>query len=85
MSKIYQITVTTSVDRGGVGTYLTSGDAIEVEGQRYARLAHGTLVQAGDGWHDTLQAAQAAAAEQIDAIGRKVLEQAACLREASRG
>ncbi|MGI9176392.1 MAG: hypothetical protein ACR2IT_00875, partial [Pirellulales bacterium] len=72
MKKLYQITVTTSVCRDGVGTYTSTGDAVEVEGVPYARLAHGTLVPA-NGWHDSLAGAQRAAAASISGIANTLL------------
>jgi len=68
----------------GVQSWLDTGDAVTVDGQEMVRLPGGTIVTA-EGWHDTLQAAQAAAADLLEEIAGRVAEQAARLREVSRG
>lgn len=68
----------------GVQSWLDVGDAVTVDGRQMVRLPGGTIVTA-DGWHDTLQAAQAAAADRLEEIAARVAEQARRMREVSRG
>ena len=82
--KLYRVHVADKFTGGGVQNWLLTGDALDVEGVRMVRMAHGDI-RGADGWHETLAAAQAAAAERIETIGRKAIQQAACLREAARG
>lgn len=82
--KLYEITVVPAVLHDRVATFMSIGDAVDVEGVRMVRLPSGSIVPA-DGWHETLQAAQAAVADRIETIGQRILWQAAVLREASNG
>ena len=82
--KRFSMHVSRSLTDTGVISWLDVGDAVTVDGQEMVRLPGGTIVTA-DGWHDTLQAAQAAAADRLEEIAARVAEQARRMREVARG
>ena len=82
--KRFSVFIGQSLCGPGVQSWLDVGDAVAVDGQEMVRLPGGMIVTA-DGWHDTLQAAQAAAADRLEEIAARVAEQARRMREVSRG
>ena len=82
--KRFSVFIGQSLCGPGVQSWLDVGDAVTVDGRQMVRLPGGTIVTA-DGWHDTLQAAQAAAADRLEEIAARVAEQARRMREVSRG
>lgn len=82
--KRFSVFIGRSLGGLGVQWWLDTGDAVTVDGREMVRLPGGSII-AADGWHDTLQAAQAAAADRLEEIAGRVAEQAARLREVSRG
>lgn len=82
--KRYSMHVSRTLTDTGLISWLDEGDALTVDGQEMVRLPIGIIVTA-DGWHDTLQAAQAAAADRLEEIAGRVAEQARRMREAANG
>ena len=82
--KRFSVFIGQSLCGPGVQSWLDVGDAVTVDGRQMVRLPGGTIVTA-DGWHDTLQAAQAAAADRLEEIAGRVADQARRMREVSRG
>ncbi len=79
--KRYSIFIGSSLHGAGVQWWLDTGDAVTVDGQEMVRLPSGTIVTA-EGWHETLHAAWAAAADRLDSIAASVAGQAGRLRSA---
>lgn len=82
--KRFSVFIGQSLCGPGVQSWLDVGDAVTVDGRQMVRLPGGTIVTA-DGWHDTLQAAQAAAADRLEEIAGRVADQARRMREVARG
>jgi hypothetical protein len=75
MAKRYRCELLGSVNENGVGSWIVSGDAVEISGVKYVRVG-ASLVEDGPHWHDTREAAQAAKADNVAAIGHTILAQA---------
>jgi len=73
---IYRVRVFREVGDGGVVGFLDHGDSFLLDGKRYARRPGGSLVPAGDDWHDTAEAAYQAAAPQLADIAARITAQA---------
>jgi len=73
---VYRVSVFREVNENGVVGYLDHGDAMLVDGQRYARRPGGSLQPAGIDWHDTAEAAYRAAAPQLVDIVARITAQA---------
>lgn len=82
--KRFSVFIGRSLSGPGVQSWLDVGDAVTVDGREMVRLPGGTIVTS-DGWHDTLQAAQSAAADRLEEIAARVAEQARRMREVARG
>lgn len=80
----FSVFIGQSLSGAGVQWWLDVGHAVTVDTQEMVRLPGGTIVTA-EGWHDTPQAAQAAAADRLEEIAGRVAEQARRMREAARG
>jgi len=83
--KRFSIFIGSSLSGPGVQSWLDTGDAVTVDGQEMVRLLPGGTIVTAEGWHDTLQAAQAAAADRLEEIAGRVAEQARRMREAANG
>lgn len=68
-----------TIGRDGLMTYVNRGAPVLVNGDPMVRLAHGTIVDS-QGWHADLESAKRAAADQIEELGTRLMEQAARLR-----
>lgn len=80
MAELYKVSVSDSwVRRDGCGTYMTSGEAVTVDGRPMVRLHGGTIVPA-DGWSADKATATANAAMRIAQLGRLLLDQAEQMR-----
>lgn len=77
--QLHKIDVGTQVWNRGLGTIELFGTPITIEGVPMVKLAHGAIVLA-KGWHASKADAQAEAANEIEKIGRQLMEQAASLR-----
>jgi hypothetical protein len=80
--KRFSVFIGQSLCGPGVQWWLDTGDAVTVDGREMVRLPGGTIVTA-EGWHDTVHAAVAAAAERLDSIAASVAGQAGILRSAA--
>ncbi len=83
--KRFSIFIGSSLSGPGVQSWLDTGDAVTVDGQEMVRLLPGGTIVTAEGWHDTLQAAQAAAADRLEEIAGRVADQARRMREVARG
>jgi hypothetical protein len=83
--KVYRYWIGSLTFDGNVFCGLETADVVELEGVKYAK--YGTNLSplgANEGelaWHPTRDAAAAAAAERLEAAGRKLLEKAAAIRD----
>jgi len=73
---LYRVSVFREIGDGGVVGFLDHGDAVTIDGQRYARRSGGSLVPARDDWHETAEAAYQAAAPQLADIVARITAQA---------
>lgn len=84
--KLYRANVGTQVGENGVGFWIDSADAIEVNGQLYADPHRGrVLIEKGVEWHETREAAIRAAAATVTGLASALLKQAEQLREEAAG
>jgi hypothetical protein len=78
MSTLYRCIVgIASLD--GVPFTVVQGTPVTVDGTPMVRLSHGVIVPA-DGYSPDEATAKARAADEVEAVGRKILEQAQQLR-----
>lgn len=75
MAKRYRCELLASVTELGVTSLIVTGNAVEIAGVKYVRVG-ASLVEDGSHWHDTREAAQAAKADNVAAIGQTILAQA---------
>ena len=80
--KRFSIFIGSSLSGPGVQSWLDTGDAVTVDGQEMVRLLPGGTIVTAEGWHETLHAAWAAAADRLDSIAASVAGQAGRLRSA---
>lgn len=66
--------------KDGIFVIPSSGETVVVDGVTMVRIHGGTIVSS-DGWHATELEARREAADKIELFGRKLLEQAAGMRE----
>ena len=74
----------TAINRDGLMTYVNKGVPVLFNGDPMVQLAHGTIVDS-EGWHADLGSAKRAAADQIEQLGARLMEQAAKLRAEANG
>lgn len=81
MSMLYQAHVTGDYQfrHEGLPYYVQHGEPQTVSGTPMVRLSHGVLVPA-EGWHADRAAAVREAADRIESLGRRLLDQAERLR-----
>lgn len=79
MTSLYRYEVGSQVHDDGLSTWPVKGEAVEVDGRRMVKLAHGVIVPAG-GWHESKAAARTAAAEQMERMGVRLIGQAERMR-----
>lgn len=80
MSTLYQARVNDCwITREGLPVYVQHGEPITVQSTPMVALAHGTICPA-TGWHADRESAVREAADHIEQIGRRLLDQAASLR-----
>lgn len=79
MTTLYRYSVGTNVYEDGVTAFPIAGEAVEVDGQPMVRMSP-DYIQSRDGWHETQEAALAAAADQIGRMALRLLDQASNLR-----
>jgi hypothetical protein len=68
-----------AINRDGLMTYVNRGVPVLFNGDPMVQLAHGTIVDS-EGWHADLGSAKRAAADRIEQLGTRLMEQAAKLR-----
>ena len=79
MSKMFKPEVNDSWFRAdGLGWWVAFGEATKLEGQRYVQMKHAMFP--ADGWHDNRADAVRAAADRIEQLGHRLLDQAARVR-----
>lgn len=81
--ELHTIEVTESVRSAGACLWHSTGTLVDVAGDEYVRLPHGTLVKRTNAWKDTRAEAEAAAASLIEAMAATLVRQAKELREAA--
>lgn len=80
MTKLYQAYVNEfSIKDGGLGWYVQFGEPRTIDGTPMVNLGH--AIVPAEGWHASRHAAVNAAASRIEAIGHRLLDQAAKLRD----
>lgn len=80
--KLYKIQVGSSVYGGGISTVPLTGTARTIDGTPMVQLSQGAIVPAV-GWHATEAEAKAAAADEIELVGRGLFHQAKQLKDAA--
>ncbi len=78
--QVWSITVNGHIGSDGVSCYTQHGTLVETLGEQLVRTQWGTYVPRRDGWYPTQADALDAGAAQIEAYGRRLIEQAAELR-----
>lgn len=78
--KLHKVQVGCSVWADGVSTVSLVGTPRTIDGSPMVQLAHGPIMPA-DGWHATEAEAKAAAANEIEKLGRGLLDQAKRFRD----
>ena len=79
MTKLFKPEVNDSWIRAdGLGWWVAFGEAKKLEGQRYVETRHAMFP--ADGWHETRADAVRAAADRIEQLGRRLLDQATRVR-----
>jgi hypothetical protein len=73
-----------AINRDGLMTYVNKGVPVLFNGDPMVQLAHGTIVDS-EGWHADLGSAKRAAADYIEQLGTRLMEQAAKLRADANG
>lgn len=73
-----------AINRDGLMTYVNKGVPVLFNGDPMVQLSHGTIVDS-EGWHPDLGSAKRAAAEKIEQLGTRLMEQAAKLRAEADG
>ena len=83
--KAYKLTILSHLDTGGVQHFFSTGEAFTTDGVKLVRSGR-VVFEYDDGWHPSREAAEAAVADHIEEIGRRILAQAARYRrEAADG
>jgi hypothetical protein len=79
MSKLYHAEVNDSWIRAdGLGWWVSFGEARTVDGEPHVHLKHGIFP--AEGWHESRADAVRAAADRIEQLGHRLLDQAARVR-----
>lgn len=78
--ELHKVDVHEHVRGEGAGLWRLKGKLVSVSGQDYVELPHGTLVQRTSDWRESVEAADALAADRVEALARILMEQAARLR-----
>ena len=79
MSNLYQADVNDfGIRADGLGWWVTHGEAITVDGEPHVKMQH--VILPAEGWHDNRADAVRAAADRIEQLGRRLLDQAARVR-----
>jgi hypothetical protein len=73
--KVYKLTLLSQFDLSGVQHFFSTGEPFTADGVKLVRSGRAVL-EYEDGWHDSREAAEAAAAGQIEEIGQRILAQA---------
>ena len=85
MTQLYRAEAYERIAEDGVGVYVQVGEPLTVGGDPMVRLSAGGYIAPAQGWHATREAAMAAAADTVEAWGRKLLAQAERLRRGGEG
>jgi hypothetical protein len=79
MSKLYHAEVNDSWFRAdGLGWWIAFGEARTVDGERHVQMKHAMFP--AEGWHENRADAVRAAADRIEQLGHRLLDQAARVR-----
>jgi hypothetical protein len=79
MSNRYQADVNDfGIRADGLGWWVTHGEAITVDGEPHVKMQH--VILPAEGWHDNRADALRAAADRIEQLGHRLLDQAARVR-----
>jgi len=73
--KAYKLTLLCQFDNSGVQHFFSTGEAFTADGVKLVRCGR-AILEYEDGWHDSREAAEAAAAGKIEEIGLLILAQA---------
>ena len=79
--EVWRYLLSDRIDSSGVHVWFDSGEQVDVDGQPYVRMKHGTLVPLGDAWYSSEQEAREAAAEKLASYVHALSAQYASLRE----
>lgn len=82
--RLYRRNITNVIPEAGLGSYVSMADTVEHNGRRYAAQMEGRYMVAIEDdhqWYETIAAANAAAADEIDVMVARLIAQANRLRE----
>jgi hypothetical protein len=84
--KLYRANVFDNVRKEGVHVFLTSAEAVDVQGRLYAdSCGDGSfLTSVSEGWHETEAAAREEAAAKVAEMAERLAAQAVRIREGCR-
>jgi hypothetical protein len=84
--KLYRANVYDHVRNEGVHVFLTSAEAVDVEGRLYADSCgdRSFLTSVSEGWHETEAAAREEAAAKVEAMSQVLQAQAGRIRNGGR-
>ena len=84
--KLYKANVYDHVRAEGVHVFLTSAEAVDVEGRLYADYCgdRSFLTSVSEGWHETEAAAREEAAAKVAEMAERLAAQAVRIREGGR-
>lgn len=83
MTRLHRVIVSDRVSEEGLGTFVSHGSPITVQGSPMVYLDHGVIVSAS-GYVDSESEARRQAASAIEEIGRRLLAQAESMREVTQ-
>ena len=81
MTLLYRATAYEVIRDDGADVHVQVGEPVTVQGAPMVRLAASGYIAPATGWHATREAALAEAATTVEAWGKRLLEQAARLRQ----
>lgn len=81
--ELHKIDVHENVREDGAYLWHHTGTLVDVGGVEYVRLYHGTLVQRTPDWKESRGEALAAAAERVEVMAGRLMQQVKELREAA--
>ena len=81
MTLLYRATAYEVIRDDGADVNVQVGEPVTVQGMPMVRLSAGGYIAPATGWHATREAALAEAATTVEAWGKRLLEQAARLRQ----